>query len=53
MTLMALSPALASAAAITALLWWERFSQRRRELRGVLPLSYAVIGAAMLVGASL
>jgi len=53
MTLMALSPALASAAAITALLWWERFSQRRRELRGVLALSYAVIGAAMLVGASL
>jgi hypothetical protein len=53
MTLMALSPALGGAAAITALMWWERFSQRRRELRGVLALSYTVIGAAMLIGASL
>jgi hypothetical protein len=49
MTLMALSPALASAAAITALLWWERFSQRRSELRIVLALGYAVIGAVMLL----
>jgi hypothetical protein len=49
MTLMALSPAWASAAAITVLLWWERFSQRRSELRIVLALGYAVIGAVMLL----
>jgi hypothetical protein len=53
MTLMALSPALGSAAAITGLLWWERFSPRRAELRTVLALGYALIGALMLMGVSM
>lgn len=49
MTLMALSPTVAVSAAITALLWWERFSSRRRELRGALVFAYVVVGAGMLL----
>ena len=52
MTLMALTPALAAAATITALLWLERFSERRRELRTPLAFGYLVIGASILTGAS-
>lgn len=53
MTLMALSPALGSAAAITSLLWWERFSQRRGELRVALALGYTAIGAVVLAETTL
>jgi hypothetical protein len=49
MTLMALSPALAVSASITALLWWERFSSRRRERRSAMAAGYLVIGAVMLM----
>jgi hypothetical protein len=52
MTLMALSPALGGAAAITALLWWERFSEHRVELRIPLALGYLVVGAGILIGVS-
>jgi hypothetical protein len=48
MTLMALSPTLTVAAVIAPLLWWERFSTRRGELRLPLALGYLVIGAGML-----
>ena len=48
MTLMALSPALAVSAMIVALVWWERFSSRRREHRWALSLGYLLVAAAML-----
>jgi hypothetical protein len=53
MTLMALSPGLGGAAAITALLWWERFSERRLQFRIPLALGYLAVGAALLIGVSL
>ncbi len=49
MTLMALSPTLAVSTVIAALVWWERFSSRRREHRPPLMLGYLVIGAGMLL----
>jgi len=51
MMLMALTPTVAAGAAITALLWWERFSDRARELRIPLALGYLVIAGAVLIGA--
>jgi hypothetical protein len=52
MTLMALSPALAASMVLTALLWWERFSGRRSELRVPLLLGYLAVGAGMLIAVS-
>jgi len=50
MTLMAVEPTLLSFVAITALVWWERFSTRRLGLRAPLALGYLLIGAGMLIG---
>ncbi|MGV0743828.1 hypothetical protein [Mycolicibacterium sp. XJ870] len=48
MTLMALSPALAVSAVIAGLLWWERFSVRRRETRVPLAFGYLAVGVGIL-----
>ena len=50
MTLMAVEPTLLSFVAITALVWWERFSTRRLGLRVPLALGYLLVGAGMLIG---
>lgn len=47
MTLMALSPTLAASSVLTGLLWWERFSVRRSELRLPLILGYLIVGAGL------
>jgi hypothetical protein len=49
MTLMALSPTFAVSAAIAALVWWEKFSTRRREHRWALLICYVVLAAGMLL----
>jgi len=47
---MAVEPTLVSFVAITALVWWERFSTRRLGLRVPLALGYLLVGAGMLIG---